>query len=411
MLVAGGFVQRNINSAELYDPASGTWATTGSPATARIGHTATLLPNGKVLVAGGNSGALLASAELYDPASGTWAATGSLVTARICTRRCCCPTARCLSQADLQHNHPLASAELYDPTSGTWTATGSLVTARYGHKATLLPDGEGLVAGGVGSSGDLASAELYDPASGTWSATGSLTVARDQHTATLLPNGKVLVAAGQNSSSGFLASAELYDPASGTWTATGSLTVARTQHTATLLPNGEVLVAAGLRYLSARSFTTRQAGPGRRPAASPTRALITPRHCCLTARCSSQAVRISRARNSTMSAWVSAARGNRALLSQKPARASSLLARYSRASQASGGTTQDSSSNYPIVQLRSIDNSQVTFLPVDPVRGWSDTSFRSTPVRNFPLGPALVTVFTNGIPSTAKSLVIVQRSH
>ena len=62
---------------------SGTWTATGSLATARDDHTATLLPNGKVLVAGGvdDSGAL-ASAELYDPASGTWTATGSLATAR-----------------------------------------------------------------------------------------------------------------------------------------------------------------------------------------------------------------------------------------------------------------------------------------------------------------------------------------
>jgi hypothetical protein len=76
-------------------------------------------------------------------------------------------------------------------------------------------------------------------------------------------------------------------------------------------------------------------------------------------------------------------------------------------SQASGGNTQDSSSNYPIVQLRSIDNSQVTFLPVDPVRGWSDTSFTSVRLNGgFPSGPALVTIFTNGIPSTAKYLVV-----
>ncbi len=73
-------------------------------------------------------------------------------------------------------------------------------------------------------------------------------------------------------------------------------------------------------------------------------------------------------------------------------------------SQASGGNTQDSSSNYPIVQLRSIDNSQVTLLPVSPRFGWSDTSFVSRPVEDFPFGPALVTVFTNGIPSTAKYL-------
>jgi len=74
-------------------------------------------------------------------------------------------------------------------------------------------------------------------------------------------------------------------------------------------------------------------------------------------------------------------------------------------SQASGGNFQDSSSNYPVVQLRSIDNGQVAFLPVDPTAGWSDTAFTSIPVSGFPFGPALVTVFTNGIPSAAKYLV------
>jgi hypothetical protein len=59
--------------------------------------------------------------------------------------------------------------------------------------------------------------------------------------------------------------------------------------------------------------------------------------------------------------------------------------------------------------LRSIDSSQVVFLSVDPVRGWSNTRFTSIPVRRFPLGPALVTVFTNGIPSDAKYLVLEKR--
>src|SRR5204862_7670326 len=77
-------------------------------------------------------------------------------------------------------------------------------------------------------------------------------------------------------------------------------------------------------------------------------------------------------------------------------------------SQASGGNTQDSSSNYPIVQLRSIDNAQVTFLAVDPLLGWSDTTFNASSLSAgaFPPGPALTTVFTNGIPSVAKYLVV-----
>ena len=59
------------------------WSPTGSLATAREGHTATLLPDGRVLVAGGFDGQIyLASAEIYDPASGTWSPTGSLATAR-----------------------------------------------------------------------------------------------------------------------------------------------------------------------------------------------------------------------------------------------------------------------------------------------------------------------------------------
>src|SRR5262249_23145656 len=61
---------------------SAIWVPTGNLVTARTRHTATLLPNGKVLVAGGNNGPALNSAELYDPATGTWTATSSMATAR-----------------------------------------------------------------------------------------------------------------------------------------------------------------------------------------------------------------------------------------------------------------------------------------------------------------------------------------
>src|SRR5439155_4881469 len=84
--------------------------------------------------------------------------------------------------------------------------------------------------------------------------------------------------------------------------------------------------------------------------------------------------------------------------------------RFQGISEASGGNgAQNSSSNYPLVQLHSVVNEQTLFLPVDAMAGWSDTSFTSTPITlmttsssGFPIGYALVTVFTNGIPSQSQ---------
>ena len=89
--------------------------------------------------------------------------------------------------------------------------------------------------------------------------------------------------------------------------------------------------------------------------------------------------------------------------------------RFKGISEASGGNgAQNSSSNYPLVQLLSLANEQTLFLPVDAMTGWSNTSFTSTPITlmttsssGFPIGYALVTVFTNGIPSQSQFVVAV----
>jgi uncharacterized protein (TIGR03437 family) len=195
-LVTGGFDGPTIlDSAELYDPATGRWSLTGNLKTSRVGHTATLLANGQVLVAG----------SYNYPAQPTF----------------------------------LDIAELYDPVTGAWNSTGRLSRGRAFDAATLLPNGKVLVTGFDNR------AELYDPATEMWSVTGNLSTTRDASTATLLPDGKVLVAGGFNYDTAPWLTAEVYDPVTGIWSGAPDPKIGRYSHTATLLANGKVLVVGG----------------------------------------------------------------------------------------------------------------------------------------------------------------------
>ena len=213
VLIAGGGGTLGLRAAALYDPATETWSTTGSlHGEQRFGHQATLLQDGRVLVTGGALGPDLVvadnTAELYDPIAGTWKDASPLHTARYghtatllsdgrvlvaggtsTTGQPCFP---CLGLAWF----PAKVAELFDPGTGEWSDTGSLNTDRSGtHTASLLSDGKVLVAGGY-TNAALDSAELYDPSTSKWEYTSTLNTARSGHTATLLRDGKVLVAGG-----------------------------------------------------------------------------------------------------------------------------------------------------------------------------------------------------------------------
>ncbi|WP_224364163.1 Kelch repeat-containing protein [Hyalangium versicolor] len=250
VLIAGGRYNGGgadiVAMAEVYDPASGSWSAAGSMIAPRFQHTTTLLPNGKVLIAGGRGSAYLAAAEVYDPATSTWSATGSMTTPRLLHTATLLPNGKVLVAGGYTGSIYTAAAEVYDPVTGTWSATGSMVAPRYVHTATLLPNGTVLVSGGYnGTSSYLRTAEVYDPASGTWSAVGSMSTYRGFHPATLLPNGKVLVSGGNRSSTDSSNTAEVYDPASGTWSVTGSMVAIRSGHPAVLLLDGKVLVTGG----------------------------------------------------------------------------------------------------------------------------------------------------------------------
>ena len=235
----------------------GTFTATGNMATARYGHTATLLPNGKVLIAGGvrsfdpSQSFVLASAEVYEPSTGTFTATGYMTTPRRRHTATLLPNGKVLivggETCDSSSRCFLASAELYDPSTGIFTATGNMTTARWGNTATLLNNGKVLIAGGTSpAAGATATAELYDFSTERFTATGDMTTARAGHSVTLLPDGRVLII-GSDSWDNAVPGPELYDPDTGVFHGVGGTIPSgpigqpRTTATLTLLTNGKVL--------------------------------------------------------------------------------------------------------------------------------------------------------------------------
>jgi hypothetical protein len=263
VLVAGGMYRRSdgislkTNAAELYNPATGKFAATGSMADQRFRHTATLLKDGRVLVAGGAdlSDGIdnLATAELYDPATGKFTPTGSMAQGRAEHTATLLPSGRVLIAGGFGGGtNSLASAEIYDPATGKFSAAGPMSITREYHTATLLPSGLVLIAGGLddgaasSSATIVSSAELFNPATGKFTPAGSMPGPRAHHTATPLQDGRVLITGGVGADQvTALKTADIYDPATGHFTATGSMGAARQSHTATQLVDARVLIAGG----------------------------------------------------------------------------------------------------------------------------------------------------------------------
>ncbi len=260
VLVVGGsdYEVSCYGTAELYNPSTGQWTLTGSMTQPRCLHSATLLPSGKVLVSGGvnsiysSNTATVNGAEIYNPETGTWTSTGSLNVSRAEAATLLLDDGDVLSAGGYNNtgnnaqNTYLASAELYHPSTQAWTLTSS-ISGAVGVPATpaLLTNGDALIAD---------DAQFYVPSSATWPATGPLlTIAYPPTKAVALDNGNVLATGSQCKSTnkdyscgvGPTNVAGLYSFSQNSWSQTGGMIYPRFSHTMTVLSSGEVLVAGG----------------------------------------------------------------------------------------------------------------------------------------------------------------------
>ena len=261
VVVCGGFgpTGETLHSIEIYDPATKQW-TEGTPMqVSRANHTATLLSNGRVLVAAGfttDNGSLTwtLTAEIYDPATQSWAFTGTAPnTPRGGHTATVMQDGRVLiagggAAGDL-------AAEIYSPLTGAFTfPINGPLEYRIFHGAALTKNGTVLLAGG-----GPAQAEQYDPNSDAFVPSGSCppfglssTESPSFATLTTIPGGRVALIGG------FVPGASLVLDQVQLWTAGGlngtgafypmlfDLVVPRAGHTITTLGDGRFLLVGGL---------------------------------------------------------------------------------------------------------------------------------------------------------------------
>jgi N-acetylneuraminic acid mutarotase len=260
VLVVGGNLSSTsligLNTGEVYDPATNTWTPVANTMSSARGSrpVATLLLNGKVLVAGGSDavGAPVATADIYDPATNTFAPAHAMSIARQVAIGTLLPSGKVLVAGGEDSSlTPVASAEVYNPGTDSWTlVSNSMSSPRAGEGIAVLPSGKVLLAGGESAASlgtTTASTDIYDPSTNTFSPAPAMSVSRVLFGMTSLSDGRVLAAGGGTGSGALLSvtgQSEVYDPGTNHWSQTG-LAPSLAGLTTTLLQNGEVLAAGG----------------------------------------------------------------------------------------------------------------------------------------------------------------------
>jgi len=249
VLIAGGvpinFPDADVlASAELYDPATGNFTATGSMTTGRAQHTATLLPDGRVLMAGGTESL---TAEIYDLSAAVFARTGDMV-----AKTYSGPFAALLRSGKvLVAGYP--TAQIFDPATGNFFATSPYAAAAPSvlESVTLLADGRVLLTGAINicyealcANPGAQWAEIYDPLADHFSIAVGMQWWNDVYNASLLTSGEILLE-GNGPGGGIQAEAQVFDPSDETFRTVASPLTSHGNGAATLLPDGTVLVTGG----------------------------------------------------------------------------------------------------------------------------------------------------------------------
>lgn len=279
LLVIGGAdaLGTVLSSCEIYDPSTNTFTPTGSMLSPRVLHAAVRMTDGRVMVAGGTNtftdaiSALLGTlntAEIYNPATGLWSAAPAIGGNRMSPALSLLPNGRVMVSGGLQvtflFGFPTAAGttnavQIYNPTTNTWAAGAAMPAARTGHhySQVTLANGRVLITGGVAvtvnllaqtlTTTTLANAEYYDQVSNTWTVV-NMPTARSLHTATRLADGRVIVCGGAQGTLDLpvpLANVDAFDPSTNTWTPLPPLAAPRSGHVSALLPDGLLVLLGG----------------------------------------------------------------------------------------------------------------------------------------------------------------------
>jgi Kelch motif len=214
----------------------------------RTEHTASLLPDGRVLIAGGTDNEhVFNTASILDPTTGEIVETSPMAKRR--RSHTATPTnGRVLIAGGLGGDvWAFSSLESYDPNEGSFSSAGQLSAPRYYHTATEV-GGRVLFIGGVNEEASTDLIERYDPATQSTEIIGRIHHKRWFHTATLLASGKVLVVGGFDAEylTDWVSTAELVDPETGVSEIVGPLVQHRPLCSVVALQNGDALLLGGL---------------------------------------------------------------------------------------------------------------------------------------------------------------------